>query len=61
MAKKTARKANAAFMRPVTPSATLAEVVSSLGRVLPDRACGIDDPRIRHRFAKLPVERPGTV
>jgi len=29
MAKKTARKANAAFMRPVTPSATLAEVVGS--------------------------------
>ena len=28
-AKKTARKANAAFMRPVTPSATLAEVVGS--------------------------------
>jgi upstream activation factor subunit UAF30 len=27
--KKTARKANAAFMRPVTPSATLAEVVGS--------------------------------
>ncbi len=29
MAKKTARKANAAFMRPVSPSATLAEVVGS--------------------------------
>ena len=28
-AKKTARKPNAAFMRPVTPSATLAEVVGS--------------------------------
>ena len=28
-AKKTARKANAAFMRPVTPSAALAEVVGS--------------------------------
>lgn len=27
--KKPARKANAAFMRPVTPSATLAEVVGS--------------------------------
>ena len=27
--KKTARKANAAFMRPVTPSAALAEVVGS--------------------------------
>ena len=27
--KKTARKANAAFMRPVTPSATLAEIVGS--------------------------------
>ena len=27
--KKTARKANAAFMRPVTPSATLAEVVGA--------------------------------
>ena len=29
MAKKTVRKANAAFMRPVSPSATLAEVVGS--------------------------------
>ena len=28
-AKKPARKANAAFMRPVTPSATLAEVVGA--------------------------------
>jgi chromatin remodeling complex protein RSC6 len=28
-AKKTARKPNAAFMKPVTPSATLAEVVGS--------------------------------
>ena len=28
-AKKPARKANAAFMRPVTPSATLAEIVGS--------------------------------
>ncbi len=28
-ARKTARKANAAFMRPVTPSAALAEVVGS--------------------------------
>jgi chromatin remodeling complex protein RSC6 len=28
-AKKTARKANAAFMRPVQPDATLAEVVGS--------------------------------
>ena len=27
--KKTARKANAAFMRPMTPSATLAEIVGS--------------------------------
>ena len=27
--KKSARKANAAFMRPVTPSATLAEIVGS--------------------------------
>ena len=27
--KKTARKANAAFMRPVTPSAALAEIVGS--------------------------------
>ena len=27
--KKTARKANAAFMRPVTPSSSLAEVVGS--------------------------------
>ena len=27
--KKPARKANAAFMRPVTPSATLAEIVGS--------------------------------
>ena len=29
MAKKTARKPNAAFMKPVTPSAALAEVVGA--------------------------------
>ena len=29
MAKKTARKPNAAFMKPVTPSAVLSEVVGS--------------------------------
>ena len=29
MAKKTARKPNAAFMKPVTPSADLAEIVGS--------------------------------
>ena len=29
MAKKTKRKPNAAFMKPVTPSATLAEVVGA--------------------------------
>ena len=39
----------------------LAEAVSSLGLVFPDRACNVDDLRICHRFGKSPIEHPGAV